>query len=62
MSISSVDTVQIKLDRGAAVSTLEIDIEVPELKPAATAAAGTRENLQKADPAGGGSRTLPTGS
>ncbi len=26
------DKVQIKLDRGAAVSTLEIDIEVPELK------------------------------
>ena len=35
------DKVQIKLDRGAAVSTLEIDIEVPELKPAA-AASGTR--------------------
>ena len=56
------DKVQIKLDRGAAVSTLEIDIEVPELKPAAAAAPGMRENLHQADPAAGGSRTLPTGS
>ncbi len=68
------DKVQIKLDRGAAVSTLEIDIEVPELKkvepdrtepkkPAAAtgAAAGIRENLRnKADPASG-SQSLPTG-
>ncbi len=65
------DKVQIKLDRGAAVSTLEIDIEVPELKKteskpaAATATAGTaagiRENLRsKADPASG-SQSLPTG-
>ncbi len=56
------DKVQVKLDRGAAVSTLEIDIEVPELKPAAAgAAAGIRENLRsKADPASG-SQSLPTG-
>ena len=57
------DKVQIKLDRGAAVSTLEIDIEVPELKKpaAAGAAAGLRENLRsKADPASG-SQSLPTG-
>ncbi len=57
------DKVQIKLDRGAAVSTLEIDIEVPELKkqvPAGTAA-GIKENLRsKADPASG-SQSLPTG-
>ncbi len=62
------DKVQVKLDRGAAVSTLEIDIEVPELKKtelkkaAATGtAAGIRENLRsKADPASGG-QGLPTG-
>ena len=60
------DKVQIKLDRGAGVSTLEIDIEVPELKKppgggVSTTAAGIRENLQnKADPASG-SQTLPTG-
>ncbi len=57
------DKVQIKLDRGAAVSTLEIDIEVPELKKqvAAGAAAGIKENLRsKADPASG-TQGLPTG-
>ena len=57
------DKVQIKLDRGAAVSTLEIDIEVPELKKPvpAGAAAGIKENLRsKADPASG-SQSLPTG-
>ena len=59
------DKVQIKLDRGAAVSTLEIDIEVPQLKQAAAAAGGQsaaiRENLRsKADPASG-NQGLPTG-
>ncbi len=57
------DKVQIKLDRGAAVSTLEIDIEVPELKKQAPAGAtaGIKENLRsKADPASG-SQSLPTG-
>ncbi|MBE7211479.1 MAG: cell division topological specificity factor MinE, partial [Gluconacetobacter diazotrophicus] len=33
------DKVQIKLDRGAAVSTLEIDVEMPALKDAAKKAA-----------------------
>lgn len=32
------DKVQIKMDRGAGVSMLEIDIEVPEAKPAAKTA------------------------
>ncbi|MGI4748902.1 MAG: cell division topological specificity factor MinE [Janthinobacterium lividum] len=62
------DKVQIKLDRGAAVSTLEIDIEVPQLKkidivekkPDAIEA-GIKKNLEtKADPASG-KQTLPTG-
>lgn len=40
------DKVQIKLDRGAAVSTLEIDIEVPALKKQAAAdiARGSADN------------------
>lgn len=63
------DKVQIKLDRGAAVSTLEIDIEVPQLKKKAdlvdaktdTIEAGIRKNLEtKADPASG-KQSLPTG-
>ena len=32
------DNVQIKMDRGASVSTLEVDIEIPSLTPAAVAA------------------------
>jgi cell division topological specificity factor len=67
------DKVQIKLDRGAAVSTLEIDIEVPELKKSLKPAdkaksaaadhgkAGIARNLaEKADPASG-KPELPTG-
>lgn len=63
------DKVQIKLDRGAAVSTLEIDIEVPQLKKKVDAVdkkidpieAGIKKNLEtKADPASG-KQTLPTG-
>jgi len=63
------DKVQIKLDRGAAVSTLEIDIEVPQLKKKVDAPekkpdaveAGIKKNLEtKADPASG-KQTLPTG-
>lgn len=62
------DKVQIKLDRGAAVSTLEIDIEVPGLKPKPAAdAAPVRKPAPvkagvdaKVDPASG-TRTLPTG-
>ncbi len=56
------DKVQIKLDRGAAVSTLEIDIEVPQLvkKPAAAAKPATLKPDDKTDPASG-TRTLPTG-
>lgn len=63
------DKVQIKLDRGAAVSTLEIDIEVPQLKKKLdpviakpdTVEAGIKKNLDaKADPASG-NQSLPTG-
>jgi cell division topological specificity factor len=36
------DKVQIKLDRGAAVSTLEIDIEVPQLSKAAAPKDGAK--------------------
>lgn len=67
------DKVQIKLDRGAAVSTLEIDIEVPQLSKTAEPkdgakpgqATGSREaiarNLDaKTDPASG-KKVLPTG-
>lgn len=57
------DKVQIKLDRGAAVSTLEIDIEVPALKKKApeTSETAIKKNLEsKADPASG-KQTLPTG-
>ncbi len=55
------DKVQIKLDRGVAVSTLEIDIEVPGLKarlpPVETRKPGADPKI---DPASG-TRTLPTG-
>ena len=55
------DKVQVKLDRGAAVSTLEIDIEVPGLKPKPRAGEAEKANLAaKADPASG-TKTLPTG-
>ncbi|NPD67460.1 cell division topological specificity factor MinE [Lichenicola cladoniae] len=63
------DKVQIKLDRGAAVSTLEIDIEVPQLKKKLdpviakpnVVEAGIKKNLDaKADPASG-NQSLPTG-
>lgn len=58
------DKVQIKLDRGTAVSTLEIDIEVPALKPGTPskpAAATAEPHAKKAEPASD-TQTLPTGS
>ncbi len=55
------DKVQIKLDRGVAVSTLEIDIEVPGLKAKALPAKADKPAAEaKVDPASG-TRTLPTG-
>ena len=67
------DKVQIKLDRGAAVSTLEIDIEVPGLKDkdklaqngttvtsGKVVASGKTATDAKLDPASG-TRSLPTG-
>lgn len=54
------DKVQIKLDRGVAVSTLEIDIEVPGLKARLPPVEARPGADSKIDPASG-TRTLPTG-